>query len=321
MNRVVFFKLHHHLFVIDTTIMKCLSVFTSNFHCILKVPVFLLFLDCVWQLLEQFPAEFEYTETFLTTVWDTAFLGIFDTFLFNNDHQRFNFFKSQDKNIKQFRLPSAWKWDLQLNTEDLSFFKNPIYFITHNEELLASLKDIYDMSITGDFVKKSRQNAKCKSLERQLKTEGRAAVVFSQDYKEVIDVLNPQTSAPCIHLWTQCYLRWQTPAQILSGGTPASYLQQCHMVEEIVQLQHKVSMLQLRKTASVEFRPRSNLIFSHQPDAPNISELLNSTLVTSSFPFSPGPALKDKQFSFIPVMAYLRESSLEWEKYMEDKDE
>lgn len=51
-------------------------------------PLFLLFLDCTWQLLQQFPEEFEFSETFLTTLWDSAFLPIFDTFLFNSEHDR-----------------------------------------------------------------------------------------------------------------------------------------------------------------------------------------------------------------------------------------
>lgn len=51
-------------------------------------PLLLLFLDCVWQLLQQFPSEFEFTETYLTTVWDSVFLPIFDTFLFNSEHDR-----------------------------------------------------------------------------------------------------------------------------------------------------------------------------------------------------------------------------------------
>lgn len=51
-------------------------------------PLLLLFLDCVWQLLQQFPDEFEFSETFLTTLWDSAFLPIFDTFLFNSEHDR-----------------------------------------------------------------------------------------------------------------------------------------------------------------------------------------------------------------------------------------
>uniref|UniRef100_T1GTG0 Myotubularin phosphatase domain-containing protein n=1 Tax=Megaselia scalaris TaxID=36166 RepID=T1GTG0_MEGSC len=51
-------------------------------------PILLLFLDCVWQLLQQFPAEFEYSETYLTTIWDSAFIPIFDTFQFNSDFDR-----------------------------------------------------------------------------------------------------------------------------------------------------------------------------------------------------------------------------------------
>lgn len=51
-------------------------------------PLLLLFLDCVWQVLQQFPGDFEFNETFLTSVWDAAFLPIFDTFLFNCEHDR-----------------------------------------------------------------------------------------------------------------------------------------------------------------------------------------------------------------------------------------
>lgn len=273
----------------------------------------------MWQLLQQFPSEFEYTETYLTTIWDTAFIGIFDTFLFNNDHQRFQFSKNRDKNIRQFKLPSAWKWDLQFNSEDLTFFRNPLYLITHDEELLLSLREMHDISLAGEFSQNSRHKDRNKSLEKRFRTDSRAGVVFSQDCLEIKDVLVPQMSAASLHLWTQCYLRWQTPAQILSGGTPASYLQQCHMVEEIVHLHHQLNLLQLRNTSSVELRPKSNLIFGHRPDAPNISELLNSTIVTSSFPFSPGPALKEQKFSFTPISAFLRQSSL-WDKYMEQDD-
>lgn len=51
-------------------------------------PLLLLFLDCIWQLLQQFPEEFEFSETFLTTLWDSAFVPIFDTFQFNSEHDR-----------------------------------------------------------------------------------------------------------------------------------------------------------------------------------------------------------------------------------------
>lgn len=50
--------------------------------------MFLLFLDCVWQLLQQFPTEFQMTETYLTTLWDSAHLSVFETFLFDCDRDR-----------------------------------------------------------------------------------------------------------------------------------------------------------------------------------------------------------------------------------------
>ena len=53
-----------------------------------KSPLFLLFVDCVWQLLSQYPESFEYSETFLTTIWDSVFLPIFDTFQFNCEFDR-----------------------------------------------------------------------------------------------------------------------------------------------------------------------------------------------------------------------------------------
>jgi myotubularin-related protein 10/11/12 len=53
-----------------------------------KSPIFLLFLDSVWQILQQFPESFEFSETFLTTIWDSVFLPIFDTFQFNSEYDR-----------------------------------------------------------------------------------------------------------------------------------------------------------------------------------------------------------------------------------------
>lgn len=51
-------------------------------------PYLLLFLDCVWQITQQLPTALEMSETYLTTLWDSAHLTIFDTFIFNSEHQR-----------------------------------------------------------------------------------------------------------------------------------------------------------------------------------------------------------------------------------------
>ncbi|KFO23678.1 Myotubularin-related protein 12 [Fukomys damarensis] len=55
-----------------------------------EVPVFLLFLYCVWRLVHQCPAAFEFTETYLTVLSDSLYIPIFGTFFFNSPHQRDN---------------------------------------------------------------------------------------------------------------------------------------------------------------------------------------------------------------------------------------
>ena len=51
-------------------------------------PIFLLFLDCVWQLIQQYPTAFQFSETYVTTIWDSAHISLFETFLFNCEHDR-----------------------------------------------------------------------------------------------------------------------------------------------------------------------------------------------------------------------------------------
>uniref|UniRef100_A0A8C3UU80 Myotubularin related protein 11 n=1 Tax=Catharus ustulatus TaxID=91951 RepID=A0A8C3UU80_CATUS len=48
-----------------------------------EAPVFLLFLDCTWQLLWQFPADFGFTEAFLLALHDSSFSPYFSTFRFS----------------------------------------------------------------------------------------------------------------------------------------------------------------------------------------------------------------------------------------------
>lgn len=54
----------------------------------LKSPLFTLFLDCVWQMMNQYPAAFEFTEAYLTVLTDSMWIPLFSTFLFNSPKQR-----------------------------------------------------------------------------------------------------------------------------------------------------------------------------------------------------------------------------------------
>ncbi|XP_011068185.1 PREDICTED: myotubularin-related protein 12 isoform X3 [Acromyrmex echinatior] len=89
-----------------------------------KSPLFLLYLDCVWQLCQQYPTEFEFTETYLTTLWDAAHVSIFDTFIFNCERDRA--VAAMDPNTPLV-LRSVWDWREQFNDQDILLFYNPLF--------------------------------------------------------------------------------------------------------------------------------------------------------------------------------------------------
>ncbi|XP_050542785.1 myotubularin-related protein 10-B [Daktulosphaira vitifoliae] len=90
----------------------------------IKSPLLLLFLDCVWQLIQQFPTKFEFTETYLTTLWDASHISIFDTFLFDNERDRYY---AKTDVASPLMLRSIWDWEEQFIDQDLIQFHNPFY--------------------------------------------------------------------------------------------------------------------------------------------------------------------------------------------------
>ena len=53
-----------------------------------RSPVFLQFIDCVWQLTHQFSFSFEFNEDFLMIILDHLYSCLFGTFLYNSDKER-----------------------------------------------------------------------------------------------------------------------------------------------------------------------------------------------------------------------------------------
>ncbi|XP_046578152.1 myotubularin-related protein 9-like [Haliotis rubra] len=51
-------------------------------------PIFLLFLDSVWQIWQQFPCSFEFNENFLVLLFQHAYSSQYGTFLCNNEKER-----------------------------------------------------------------------------------------------------------------------------------------------------------------------------------------------------------------------------------------
>jgi len=82
-----------------------------------RSPVFLQFIDCVWQVMQQFPNAFEFNEYLLCVVLDHLYSCLFGTFLCNSDKER------KDQKVIQ-QTQSLWSF---INSKQKSLFLNPMY--------------------------------------------------------------------------------------------------------------------------------------------------------------------------------------------------
>jgi len=81
-------------------------------------PIFLQFLECTWQISQQYPRAFEFNELFLISMYDCMVSSQFGTYLCNAEKER------RDKKLKQ-RTHSVWSYLYSRQDE----FLNPLYDI------------------------------------------------------------------------------------------------------------------------------------------------------------------------------------------------
>lgn len=169
-------------------------------------PVFLLFLDCVWQLAQQFPSHLQFSETYLTTLWDCANNHIFDTFLFNC---------TRDRDIalsKNFVQRPVWDWGEQFSEQDKALFYNPLY-IGQNT------------------------NTKNQRLSQ--------ASVSSCKSSPSLSRLEPTTSVAGMELWSQCYERWLMPLDAPHAGHVQYHVYNYALLRDIQRLNERLTSLSI----------------------------------------------------------------------------
>eukprot|EP00095_Tigriopus_kingsejongensis_P005833 maker-scaffold425_size175135-snap-gene-0.54 protein:Tk05833 transcript:maker-scaffold425_size175135-snap-gene-0.54-mRNA-1 annotation:"myotubularin-related protein 2" len=98
-----------------------------------RSPVFLQFIDCVWQVMNQFPNSFEFNEEFLTTLLEHLYSCLFGTFLYNSDKERRQ--QALSKNSK-----SLWS---HINAHK-KLFLNPNYMPPAANEVRAIFPETSD---------------------------------------------------------------------------------------------------------------------------------------------------------------------------------
>lgn len=178
-------------------------------------PVFLHFLDCIFQLTTQFPSAFEFSETYLLGLFDGMLSCMFDTFLFNNECQRKYFINTELKG-----KPMVSLWDFM--TEQLSdsrvasVFRNPLYEFVSS--LATNSTDIVSNGVGTEKLKDS--------------------------------YLKVNTCPVAMKFWAGFFLRWLPVVHVSVGlgENPSLHLQQMVLLNELKVLRHRFSLLQREKS-------------------------------------------------------------------------
>ena len=94
-------------------------------------PIFLQWLDCVYQLMYQNYSKFEFNFNLLTFLASEVFAGKFGTFLFNNEKER-------EKNNARTKTISIWS----VVMKEKKYYLNPIYDPDNNKAMNINYKKI-----------------------------------------------------------------------------------------------------------------------------------------------------------------------------------
>ncbi|CAL8351795.1 unnamed protein product [Merluccius merluccius] len=240
-------------------------------------PLFLLFLDCVWQLMNQYPSAFEFTETYLAVLSDSMWIPVFSTFLFNCPKHHADTMTGflEDKNItlgegEALCFPPVWEWSQQLFIKDQTLFNNPIYVgkgarNVHNGTVKSFRRTkvshkSYSSTLRGTppaLMRNGLQGGqgtlpRRNSLAAQLKSdlfqlrdvEESPSERFFRDWfsgpADPQGLLLPQLLPSHLPLWRLYFLRWVPEACIPRGGPITAYHKFSQLADEIDVLQNQL---------------------------------------------------------------------------------
>ncbi|TNN87525.1 Myotubularin-related protein 10 [Liparis tanakae] len=300
-------------------------------------PLFMLFLDCVWQMMNQYPAAFEFTEAYLTVLSDSMWIPLFSTFLFNSPKQRAQHLVDFAKNkaIPQGEdqavyFPPVWDWSQQFSAKDQTLFNNPMYVgkgaaCVQNGEVKSfrRTKKMYSSTLRGTPA--SQRNG-LKVGEETLTRRGSLLSELKPDFSLVRDespseryfrdwfsrpadqqsLLIPLLLPSHLALWKLFFLRWVPEACISKGGPITAYHKLSQLVDEIEILQSQLRQYkgpgQGRSPLPSPSGPLSDqrrMYFkaSSPPSPPDF--------LTSSFPFTPMGNLCRRSSFGTPISKFL----------------
>ncbi|XP_060763264.1 myotubularin-related protein 12 isoform X2 [Neoarius graeffei] len=282
---------------------RCNHLHQKDKEC--QSPVFLLFLECVWQLVQQHSAAFQFSETYLTVLSDSVHVPVFSTFLFNSAHQRENTMKAESQYSQRGPLtcPAVWDWSVQFDCKAQQLFLNPLYSEKLKQERtlrksprgkhqrqLSLPSSAFKTPLKKGFFKDETDSLKkllrVKRLSRWMVSPESSVAGSTSEFYEAWQrrppdphgLLLPCLSGPAMRLWTQRCLRWIPDSQIVGGGSVAVTNKLAELLAQVQELQSELEGRGCWDTQSVTRRlqPRP------------IAVTRASVRLSSSFPFASG---------------------------------
>ncbi|XP_031426536.1 myotubularin-related protein 12 [Clupea harengus] len=285
----------------------------------LQAPVFLLFLECVWQLLQQHSPAFQFSETYLTVLSDSVHVPVFSTFLFNSAQQRVQMITAESPQTQRGPLncPTVWDWSVQFDSKAQEFFINPLY--TEKLRVEKSTKKSHRPKHTRQLSlpssafktppKKGFFKEEADSLKKMLRVKRLSRWMLSPDampqasarefyeawQRRPLDyhgMVLPRLDGPAVRLWMQRYLRWIPESQILGGGGVALTSRLTELQVEVRELLRRLE----RQGRGPHHTDHHHTALALQPPLPPYP-LLPRVRLSSSYPFT-----SIRNWSYKPVI-------------------
>jgi len=164
-----------------------------------RSPVFLQFIDCVWQMTQQFPNAFEFNDHFLVTILEHLYSCLFGTFLYNCERER------RKEKVPEETV-SLWSF-INCQREE---FTNPLYAALVHQHVLYPVPTLRRIQVwTGYYcrwnprmrpqepihirnrellVLKTQLQKKIEELQRELHARNQRGSLQSSPPRKIADV-------------------------------------------------------------------------------------------------------------------------------------
>ncbi|KAF7668875.1 hypothetical protein LDENG_00278040 [Lucifuga dentata] len=306
-------------------------------------PLFTLFLDCVWQMMNQYPAAFEFTEIYLTVLSDSMWIPVFSTFLFNSSKQRaehlMEFAKNKGILVSEEQLlyfPPVWEWSQQFSIKDQTLFNNPMYVgkaaaciqngavktfrrLKHKtySATLHRAPSTLRNGLRGREYTLTRRSSLASELRPDFTLLGDVVDSLSERFfrdwfsqpADQQGLLIPQLLPSHLTLWKLYFLRWVPEACIPRGGPITAYQKLSQLVDEVEILQSQLRQYKGPSPASMPLSipsgPKEGQRRMYFKASSPYDTPKTPENLTSSFPFTPAGNLCRHGLHGTPISKFL----------------